>query len=311
AEDTLQDVVDKINDSGAPLTASVFSDSAGAKPHRISILSSQSGVKGRLAIDASGFDGEFDTIVAPQDARLLLGSVSGGGILTTSSTNSFTSAVPGVSLTIKGTSEEAVSVTVSSTDASLVSGVQSLVDQYNKLRDKLDEYASFDQESNSVGVLFGSNEVLRIESGLTQIFTSRFFGVGDVQSLEQVGVSIDDTGKLSLDKAKLQAAFAADPDAVEQFFTDDERGFSARLDTMAESLVGPQTSLLISRVAALNNKIDQNDQRVARLNERLDKQRELLLSQFYAMESIIAKLQDSLSVVQSLQALPPLTVSSN
>lgn len=308
--DTLQDFVDKLNDAGLPLAATIFDAGGGATPYHISIVGQQSGLDGRLLIDTSDAGFSLGEIVAAQDARLLFGSIELGGIVTTSSDNRFEDIPAGVDLTIHSASTTPVSVTVASTDSSFVSAAKSLVSAFNGLKEKIDEYTFFNETDNTTGVLFGSNETLRIESEITRLFTDRAYGFGDVQTLEQLGVSLTEDGSLELDENKLKAAFANNPDDVKAFFTDEDRGFAAQLNALADTLAGADNSLLISRTQSLSAKVDLYQERIDFMTERLDHQRELLLTQFYNMETTIAKLQDSLSVVQSIAALPPL-VSTN
>jgi flagellar hook-associated protein 2 len=306
AEDTLEDLVEKINDAGLPLSASIFSDGSPTNPFRLSLTSTVSGEAGRFLVDTSAAGFALDEIVSAQDARLLFGSISAGGIVATSSNGVFNDLVSGVSLSVKGASTEPVTITIAGTDATFVSGVKSLVDQYNKLHAKIKSQTAFDPETNSTGILFGSNETLRIESELSRLFTGRQSGLDGVASLAELGLSVNEDGSLALDEAKLKSQFAADPAGVKDFFLHETRGFAGKLDKLTESFVNVDNSLLLNRYTALSRKVDFNQERIERLTASLDRQREALLMQFYNMESVIAKLQDSLTAVQGIQAIPPL-----
>lgn len=308
--DTLEDLTAKLNDLGLPLAATVFSDGSGTAPHRLSLVSQKTGLAGRLLIDTTAAGFNLEEIVSAQDARLLFGSIHSGGVVATSSDDTFNDLLAGVALTVKGSSTDPVTVSVSQTSSSLTTNVKAFVDLFNKLRAKLDQHTFFNAEDNSTGFLFGSNETLRVESELNNLLTGRFFGVGDVQSLEQIGISINDDGTLAFDQTKLDAQYAADPASLEKFFTTESSGFAAKLDRLTESLVGRGSSLLVSRAEALSRKIDTNQERIEALTGRLDRQREQLLKQFYTLETTIAKLQDSLTAVQGIQALPPLQISN-
>jgi flagellar capping protein FliD len=142
-DDTLENVVSKINQLGGAFTASIISDGSGATPHRLSIQSNIIGESGNFQIDSS-FGVSFEQLVAGHDALLQLGA--GGdsaGILITSKTNTFTNALPGVDVTVAGESTDVVTVSVGNSDGGIVTTVQSFVDQYNKLRDKLSAYTAF------------------------------------------------------------------------------------------------------------------------------------------------------------------------
>ena len=305
-EDTLEDLVERINSSDFGVTASIISDGSGLTPHRLSLVSQISGKPGELLVDGSGAGIDFSEIVAAKDARLVLGDIALGGIVTSSSTNQFDQIVDGVTLNIQGAGTSPVTIDIKSTDSSVVSSVEIFVTQFNSLRDKIEAHTFFNEENSTTGVLFGSNETLRIESELSRLVTDRFFGVGDVQSLEELGVGFDDEGRLSLDKEKLQAKFASQPEAVAQFFTDETSGFSEKASALLDTLAGEGNSLLINRADTLATKVDLNNERIDFYTARLDRQRELLLTQFYNLETVIARFQENLTVISNLSPLPPL-----
>ncbi len=312
ADDTLEDLVEKINDQGANVTASIFSSGSGALPFRLTIRSDVSGKAGELLIDASQAGFTLQQIAAARDALLLFGGSegTGEGLLAASSNNKFDDLVSGLSITVNGASSDPVTVSVSTTDSKLVSTLQTFVDQYNKLKTKLDDLTFFNDVDNTTGVLFGSLEALRVENDLATLLSGRFFGVGSIQSLGELGLSLGDDGKLSLDTAKLQAKFAADPDAVEEFFTSETLGFAAKLDARIESIAGEENSLLISRSASLSQRIDDNRARIDFMTERLERQREFLLKQFNDLELAISKIQSNLDAISQIQYIPPVFSSS-
>ena len=51
-----------------------------------------------------------------------------------------------------------------------------------------------------------------------------------------------------------------------------------------------------------------NRERIEAHTLRLERERELLLIQFYSMESAVAKMQSNLDLIESIQAFTPLTV---
>jgi len=308
ADDTLEDLVTKINDLGAGVTATIFNSGSGALPLRLTIRSDISGKAGELLIDSSQAGFTHQQITAARDALLLFGGSeeSGEGLLAASSNNKFDDLVSGLSITVNGASTSPVAVTVSTTDSSLVSSLQTFVDQYNKLQTKLDDLTFFNEADGTTGLLFGSLEALRVESDLATLLSGRFFGVGSIQSLQELGLSLGDNGKLSLDSAKLQEKFAADPDAVQEFFTSETLGFAAKLDARIESLVGEENSLLVSRSAALSRRIEDNQARIDFMTERLERQREFLLKQFNDLEIAIAKIQSNLDAISQIQFIPPI-----
>lgn len=303
--DTLTDVVTKFNKLDAGFTASILSDGSGQTPHRLSIQSNVIGQQGNLLVDSS-YGVSFEELTHGYDALLQLGGDAGAGVLVSSQTNTFENAVPGVNVTLTGQSTETVTVNISQSDSSLVTMAQLFVDSYNKLRDKLASQTFYNEAEKSTGVLFGSNEALRVDTEMGSLLSGRFFGVGSIQSLKEVGIDLTDAGKLTLDTEKLKEKFAADPNAVKEFFTKDKVGFADKVDNLVETFTGVNNSLLVSRAAALQSRIDVNNERVANWNARLERSQEALLKKFYNLENALGKLQNNLSAVSSIQALPPL-----
>ena len=52
----------------------------------------------------------------------------------------------------------------------------------------------FDPDTLSTGLLFGTNEALRVDTDLSRVVTDRYLGLGAYASLEPIGLSVDDQG---------------------------------------------------------------------------------------------------------------------
>jgi flagellar hook-associated protein 2 len=230
--------------------------------------------------------------------------------LFTSTTNKFDDVIEGLDVTIAGQSTDPVSVTVTQTGEGAAAAIQTFVDNYNKLREKLDVYNAFDPAAGTKGTLFGSSETLRIDTEVSRLITDRYFGVGDVQSLAELGVSVDDQGKLAFDKTKFQARYAADPDAVVEFFTNETVGFAAKADAVLERLVGRDNSLLASRALVLARQVEDTGGRILKWDDRLERQRERLLNQFFRLELMVSRIRDSLSSIAQIQPIEPILTGS-
>jgi len=306
-DDTLNDLIEKLNAAGSPLTASTLS--VGASGSRLVLNSKATGALSRFQIDSSIAGLNFSETSQAQDALIAVGaSDTSGGILIQSNSNTFDGSIAGINLTIVDTSETAVDINVSNDDTGISKSLDLLVTQFNRVIDKLKSVASYDSVTNVSGLLYGDTEVLRIQSTFSTLFSSRLV-TGSIRSIAELGVSINDQGKLEFDKTRFEKRLSDDPEAVRQFFSKEKTGFSARAKTMIDSLSGENNSALISKNLALQSKIEQNNARVTFLTARLDKQRERLLNSFYKMETAIQKIQSSQSSVNSLSNL--LNSSSN
>ena len=135
--------------------------------------------------------------------------------------------------------------------------------------------------------------------------------IWDVQSLEELGITFGDDGKLELDEFKLADKFAENPDGVQEFFTHEEYGFVAKLNKAIDSLAGEGDSLLLSRNSALQNQVENYAERIEFYNERLDREEERLLKYYYHLELAISKLQSSQTALAALQPIDMSTTSTS
>ena len=177
------------------------------------------------------------------------------------------------------------------------------MDQYNNLVDKVKSLTFFDADSNEVGLLFGSSETQRIQNGYSRLLSGVIKGAGNIKTIGQVGIRFNDQGKLDLDSSKLSQAIEDGREDVEAFFTTADNGLANRLDTLAESIAGANTGLLLNRGQTLSSQVARNSDRVDTLNERLEKQRERLLLNFYRTEEAISKLQGNSSAINSIERI--------
>jgi flagellar hook-associated protein 2 len=299
ASDTLTDLVKKINDANTGLGASIFNDGS-SSPYHLSLLNGKTGSKAGWLIDGSGLNLNLSEITHAQDALVSVGPDTGGGsnLVVSSATNTVDDAVAGVRLNLNSASSSPVTVTVTQDVASISAKVKSFVDSYNKLQDKLDKYDFYNSDGDQRGTLYGSSETLRVKSDLSRLLSGRFTG-SNIKSLESLGVSFDDKGRLQYDDGKFQSAYNANPSGVQTFFTDATTGFSKKIDDTVERLAGEKNSVLINRTIALQAQSEQLSSRIDSLTQELDKTKQRLLLQFYNLETSVSKIQNSFGSIQS------------
>lgn len=305
ATDTLDDVVAKINALNGSVTASVYNDSGSDTPYRLSLQSKKAGQQGALVVSGNTSALDFTTLTRGQDTVVRYTSSVGSRFLTSSS-GTVADVVPGLSVTVNSTSADPVQVDVSASIDSASKALQTFVDQYNKLRDKIDKVTAYSTTGDANGVLFGSGDVVRVDSSLGSIISGRLNGLGNVRSLAEIGISISDSGDLSFDSTKIQDRFAKDPDAVVKFFTDEKFGFGKRIDDAVEAMAGIKNGTLVNRAAGLQKQVDDLSDRVTTLNARLDRSKQALLLQFYNMEQSISKIRGSANALSSITSFSSL-----
>ncbi len=300
------DLVDSLNNAQGGATASILN--LGSSGVRITLNSVSNGLRGRFAIDSSALNVGFTETSTAQDALLSLGgNVSGGGVLVSSNTDKFVDVIPGLELTINKPSTSVVTVTVSENTSEIGKKVRAVVDQYNKVRDKLNVLTAYDEKKKTGGLLFGSTEALRVDFSFSRLFTTRISSTGTFRSAADLGINYKENGKLEFDEGKLSEALQKDPAAVQRFFTDTTNGFSKKAKDLIDTLSGVGKGMLINKSNSLQSQIEQNSTRIVSFDVRLGKERNRLLLQFYNMEKTISKMKDSQSALSQIQNLANVT----
>ena len=304
--ETLDDVVEMINERGGLATASVLNDGTGVAPWRLQLTSDTTGAGGELLVSGLG----FTTMTDAQDAQVILGSNPNSGILISSASNTIENIVPGLTLDLTAASDEVVNVSVKRDVDSVVTTFSELVDNFNTVMSRIDELTSYDVDSETAGILLGDHTVLNIERRMQQmIMTNRTDPVGSLRRLSDFGIRFKD-GALTLDEDKLRAVLNDNPEGAIEFFTDEENGFAIALQEKLEAIT--ETGGLIDRYGnTLTAKKDQMTERVEVLNERLDRRQQQLLNQFLAMENALAMMQSQQNALTQLSALAGTTTSSS
>ncbi len=309
ATDTLDSIVSRINETSRFATASIITDDTGLA--RLQLLSKRAGDAGRLSVDSTAPEFTIGTTSRGQNALVSISTDNGPERFLSSVDGVITDDTSGLSLTLKQLSEDSINITVERNPDTVTKAAQTIVDQYNKLVDKLTSLTFFNAETQEVGLLFGTSEALRINLNYGQLLSGQVRGAGSIKSFSAVGIRLNDQGKLTLDANKLVAAIEKDPNAVTEFFTKEDTGAIAQLEKLSNRIAGANSSLLINRTESLGLAIQRGNERVASMNKRLDNERTRLLRNYNASEVAIARLQANQSALDSIQSYSSITGNSN
>ena len=292
---TYGDLVDRVNGLGIAVEASLAEDGGGLR-----------------LVDTGGGNETFTvTDVGNSGVAAFLGiageassqTIDGQSVSAIVSSVDDAASGEGLSFTLKELSEDPITVTVEQDNEKVVGVISTFVDQYNSLVEKLDSVTFFNGDTNSVGVLFGSSETLRIRSSYQRLLSGSIRGAGDFRSAGQVGLKFSANGKLQLDRGKLREALEETPQAVEAFFATDGTGLADQLSDVAERLAGASGGVLTRRRETLQNQTERNNERIDSLNGRLVRERERLLEQFFRAEEAISRIQSDQDAVSSIRQI--------
>ncbi|MCZ6734196.1 MAG: flagellar filament capping protein FliD [Planctomycetota bacterium] len=333
--DSLSDVVGKINDAGIPVSASIINTGSGATPFRLNFSSNITGRLGELIIDSGGVDLGLTTLSDGRDAKVFFGSDDPSqGFLITSSSNSISDVVPGVTIDLVSASDDSVTVTVTRDTQKIEDAVFQFVTTFNDAIGRINDYDSFDVDTEERGPLLGNSTTARLRSALYRVAQGLATGVEtQYQRLSQVGIRIGAEGVLTFDKDKFREAYENDPQAVENLFaafkgsttttkeiapgvtvnvteqTFTVLGFGDLFDQLLDGLTNSIDGTMTLADQVFQDQIDLTKSRIDAFDVRLDARRARLVRQFVAMETALAQLQGMNNALLSLSGNLALTQS--
>lgn len=298
---TLNDLRDAINSAGtnSGVTASVIKDDLG---FRLSMSANGTGSTKAITVSYSASDPfTLTTLNVDRDssggftnADLDASVKLEGQFDITSSSNSLTEAIQGVTLTLKKAGT--VTINVDRDTGAVERSVQDFVKSYSDLVGTMGKMRGQVLKSDSP-------VLLNLESQMRTILNSTSRADSSFANAFEIGVATQKSGTLDLNAKTLTTALAGDFEGVANLFADPAHGLAVQLKTLAESFLatgGP----LDGRSQGIDSQLRQNDARKTRLEERI-RQIELRYTQrFNSLDSLVARLtQTSNLVTQQLAGL--------
>lgn len=299
---TLEEVSSAINKAGIGVTATVVSASDGTQ--RMILTGDESGAgKGfslSSTLTASGSQtslGSFDTTTAglmradAQDAKMSL-----DGIQISSSTNTFSDAVSGLTLTAEklGTS----TVTIANDSSKITAAAQAFVDSYNAVTSLIKNNSNY--SSSTTQSFSGENATRNIQNTLNSARTTLPAGLSSsFGSLSELGISIDQNGLLSLDSTKLGAAISTSSTDVIKTLG----AYGAALSDAVTSMSG-SGGVLSNRMNGLDSAVSRYKDNLSTMENRVAMIEKRYRAQFTALDSLVSSMNTlSDSLTQQIAAL--------
>ncbi|HWE92947.1 MAG TPA: flagellar filament capping protein FliD [Tepidisphaeraceae bacterium] len=315
ATDTLATLQTKIQALGAGVVANLVNDGSGVNGYRLSLTATNSGRNGRVVIDGGSTNLTTQKLVEGQDAAVFFGGADASqSLLVTSSTNQLSNVIAGVNITLTGASASPVTLNVTRDPSSIVTQLQKFTDTFNGVVSKINDLTSFDSTTNTAGLLLGDSTVETIQEQMYAVFQGVVTGAGRYKLLSDVGLTLGDGATIQFDQNKFQTAFATDPDAVKNLFTQVQQGLGTLIDKSMTALVDPVSGTITQENSTIDSQVTQFQSRITDLNQIIADKKARLQEQFANMETVLAGLQSQQSALSSLTGIstaPAKTSSSS
>jgi flagellar hook-associated protein 2 len=195
------------------------------------------------------------------------------GIAGTSSTNSVTGALDGVTLSLlKTTSGTPTTLTVTKDSTTqLVSALGSFIKAYNESAGVMKNLGYYDATTKKAGALQGNATLRSVQNETRNLLQTKAGGTSVYQTLSDIGVSIQKDGTLALNTTKLTAAIAADFSGVSTLVSKVGSSFKSSIDNVVGS-----TGSITNATDGINRLISDLDKRANALQSRLSHHRKPL-----------------------------------
>lgn len=212
-------------------------------------------------------------VTAASNAQVTL---SGGNTLT-SSTNTFSGQIPGITFTVSQQTFSSVTVSVGNDTASITSKIQALVDAANTLHS---EAANDTQQGSPLQGDDSLNEML------LSLGQSVSYGTTSGDSYTKYGIDIDKNGVISFDSAAFLAAYQSDPTSAQSAIN----GFAKSLSSTANNAVDPTYGSITVKLNELSDQESRLNASISTWTDRLSTLQDQLTSKYTAMETALASL---------------------
>jgi flagellar hook-associated protein 2 len=283
---SLTDLAVAINRQASGVVASVVNDGTN---YKLVVSSRQTGAANGFTINnnltnstgaavtfAAGQNTTTGNSQNAQDAQFTV-----NGFAITSSSNTVTSAVPGVTLSLVKQGEATVGVT---TDySSLKSSIQTFISQYNSFRSFYD--------SQQKDVLRGDPVMRESLGDLRTILLTPNSNGGVYKYLTEVGISLTSTGTLHFDESKFDQAISSNPADLQKLVAGDgtNQGVFQSLQNALTNLDGSTGMIKTTRDGVATMLRGYTD-RIADMQARLDQERQTLIKVYTAADQAISQL---------------------
>jgi flagellar hook-associated protein 2 len=284
-----------------------------ANPYQI-ILSGVVGASGAFTIatqygSGSGSPGvSFGNNAANQTAADA--SVKINGVSYTRSSNTIADVVPGLTFNLKATTTSAASVDLTRDTTTIKDNIKAIVTAYNDAVTIFGEVSDPKSTFETYGAtLVGDSTVRTVKQQLRSMVMGTSSTPGDnVGSLWQMGVSIDQTGVMSVDDTKLDAALNNHYTDVVKTFTGNQNGLTIYSPAPAgiagdavkklSNMLG-KTGILLTQSQSADTQNTKYKAELTKLQTRMDALLLRYQKQFSSMDSLVGNVNSQKTSLKS------------
>lgn len=324
SNNTLSGIRDAINNANAGVNASLLKNGSN---YQLLLVSENTGAGNSMSISVSGDDAGTDTdssglsqLVYSASANQLQQYAAGSdasfsinGLSISSSSNTVTDVIDGVTLNLLSTTSSAITIDVKTDIDTIVADVQAFVDKYNAYASLFKDLTKYDANSGTAGVLQADSTARHVMSQIRSELGKSVTGLsGSYTTLADVGISIDKSGVMTFTQSTFKTAFAAAPTEVTGVFASTTvsgtavEGVAEKLETLMEGFLVSTTGIFDSRISGLNTQLTEITDDRAALAKRMQALEDRYFASLNAMDSLLAEIETTGDfLTQQFKAMEP------
>lgn len=298
---SLTDLVATINSSNLGYSANAIDTGNG---FRLQLTADETGADSAIDLDPSLFGAMAFTVLSEgTDAEL---TIQGENPFTVvSSTNTFDSLLPGVSVTVNAVTETAVTVSTERDIETVTESVNELVTKMNEVLDRITA-STRNQPDGERSVLQGNRAARQVADQLRNAFVAPIEG-NTFTSIGIVGIELTREGTLTFNQDKFSDALISDPVAMTALFTDRSGGVDEtaqpgafdRLIEAAEAAASVGDGALFTAAQASERRVDDYGRQIDALERRMEIRESTLRRTYANLEVALSGLQQQSTYLAS------------
>ncbi len=276
---TLEKLATYINGQHLGVSASVITDATGA---RLALVSQSTGQPGDLSITSNTTGLIFNKSSAGTNASLTIDSVP-----VSSTSNTVTGALPGVTLQLTGQSATPVQIGIAADSSGIKKAINDFVSSYNAVAAAINLQFKVDPTTHAAGALAPDSTLRSVQTTLLGNVTYSITGNNGFTSLESFGIHMQNDGTLTVDDTKVSSAIANNLAELQTFFqSSNATGFGQNFSTSAAFLTSSQGGIQLD-LDQISKTQTMLTEQINHLEDRLAMKEKMLIIQYSRVDAAL------------------------
>lgn len=306
ADDTLATMRDRINSAGAGVTASIVTDSTGA---RLTFNSSESGAAAGFRINAADADGAstdaaglsrfaYDPPSGATQMQLMQAGTNSlatiNGIEVSSAGNVLSGVLEGLNLTLNRVTTAPVTVGVTRDTNAIREAITGFAKAYSEVAKSINDMTRFDESTRTGGPLQGDSVTVGLLSRMRSLINTPSGASAVFTRLSDIGLTLQRDGSMAVNESRLDTALGRLGElrtalSAVNVAQPENAGLARRFSDLATALLGANGTIT-NRTSSLQKELANNRADQDKVTAKAEATEKRLIAQYSAMDSAVSKL---------------------